>query len=606
MATQNHRSPASALGSARINWRSLRFVSLFTISTLLVILVAFTLYSVRQEIEALGASGEDELSWNVSRLELENQRLINALSQFVATPDDGQVAVVELRLEILLHRVQLVRGLSRQHLPTVSLSRLHDAMAELEQELLAMQPVLNDLTVESAQAYIDRARSLEAELFELSQTYIFTSTDLSTQALETLQNNYRWILGLLLVGATLIFMYTSFIIYEVRRSRRLREVAETANEAKSRFLANMSHEMRTPLNGIIGITELLQDTSLDQQQQRYLQTLGQTADNLLKQISDVLDLSKIEAEQFEFEEEDFNLLAALSDIHSLVFAMLRQRQSTETHFDIELDESIPRFAKGDWHRLRQVILNLLSNSVKFTESGLVSMRARLGHRHHGRFQLLIEVEDTGVGIDPEFMPQLFSEFSQADASTTRRYGGTGLGLALSRKLARLMEGDLQAESTPGKGTRFKLSVWLSDGQEPNDQPISADERTELAGCRVLVVEDNSVNQIVVRKMLESLQANVTTAYDGMRAVELVGRDGPFDVILMDIHMPGMDGFAATDRIRTLEQERQWAHQYIVAVTANAMAGDRHRCIMAGMDDYLAKPFKLAELGDVLKRRGQAQ
>ncbi|TGG91270.1 response regulator [Natronospirillum operosum] len=605
MAAEDHRNQPlkqPQVTPTPINWRSLRFISLVTISTLLVLMIAFTLHSVRQEIITLGASGEDELSWNVSRLELENQRLINALSLYIAEPTADRRREVDLRLDILLHRVTLVRGLTRYQLPTVTLDRLHAAMTELEAELSDIEPELLTMDQASARLAVERFRRLEAELFELSQTYIFTSTDLSNQALETLQNNYRWILVLLIIGAILILMYTSFILHEVRRSRRLREIAESANEAKSRFLANMSHEMRTPLNGIIGLTELLQDTQLELQQQRYLQTLEQTADNLLKQISDVLDLSKIEAEQFEFEEEDYDLWAALGDTRSLVVAMLRQRQNRHTEFELEMDDGIPRYVRGDWHRLRQIVLNLLSNSVKFTERGRITLRARAGERQHDRFQLIIEVEDTGVGIDEAFMPQLFSEFSQADVSTTRQYGGTGLGLALSRHLARLMDGDLVACSTPGEGTTFTLTAWLSLGRSPLAIPPEPEAQVELKGCRVLVAEDNTVNQMVVRKMLESLSAEVTVASDGARALDMITSHGPFDVILMDIHMPGMDGFVATDRIRKLEQQQNWQRQYIVAVTANALAGDRHRCIAAGMDDYLAKPFKVAELRSTLENR----
>lgn len=597
MATENHRTAA-------LNWRRIRFVSLAAISCLMVLLIAYALYTVRAEIVSLGADGEDELSWNVSRLEIENQRLINSLTRYVLEPTEDRHENVILRLDILLHRVGLVQGLTHsQPAASVDLNILNENMHAMGEELEQVREDLAESTdLAQAEAALQHFQALEAQLFELSQTYIFTATDISTHALNTLQANYRWILGLLIVVAVVIFMYTSFILHEVRRSRHLRELAESASEAKSRFLANMSHEMRTPLNGIIGLTELLQDTRLDNQQQRYLQTLGQTADNLLKQISDVLDLSKIEAQQFELEEEDFDLWAALGDMRSFVVAMLRQRQNASTEFSLDISEHMPRYVRGDWHRLRQILLNLLSNSVKFTEAGTIRLQASAQTYRSGQVRLHIAVTDTGVGISDEFMPQLFSEFSQADASTTRQYGGTGLGLALSRRIARLMDGNLTAHNNEPQGTTFELEVSLREGQPPALSSVEHDDQNALAGCRVLVAEDNTVNQMVVRKMLESLSADVTVVADGLQALSTLEEQGPFDVILMDIHMPGMDGFAATGRIRAMEEQRNWNHQCIVAVTANALAGDRHRCLSAGMDYYLAKPFKIADLKRALEYR----
>lgn len=595
MATEKNRTAA-------LNWRRARFVSLMVLSALMVLLIAFSLYNVRQELVSLASSGDDELSWNISRLELENQRFINAVSFFVADPTSANRAQVMLRSDILFHRISLVYGLTFDGHLTADLLSLRDSMEHLEARLESAQRIIPNMTIEQAREIQEQFRVLESELFELSQSYIFTTTDVSNQALAALQRNYQYVLVLLIAVAIIIMFYTAILVQEVRHSRKLRDLAETASEAKSRFLANMSHEMRTPLNGIIGLTELLQDTQLNAQQQRYLVTLGQTADNLLKQISDVLDLSKIEAEQFELEEEDFNLRGAITDIHSLVVAMLRQRQNTDTRFELNLADDIPKYARGDWHRVRQILLNLLSNSVKFTESGIIRLSASVQNARNGQFLLEFEVSDTGLGIPDEFMPQLFSEFSQADVSTTRKYGGTGLGLALSRRIARLMGGDLRAYQENGPGTTFVLEVRMKMGQEPRLVSDDSEDSVVLQGCRVLVAEDNSVNQMVVRKMLESLSADVYVVGDGHKALTLMAEQGPFDVILMDIHMPGMDGFVATRKIRRIEQDRGWSRQCVVAVTANALAGDRHRCLAAGMDYYLAKPFKIAELKAALEQR----
>ncbi|MEX1058076.1 MAG: ATP-binding protein [Natronospirillum sp.] len=596
MAAEKNRIPT-------LIWRRLRIFSLALISALLVLLIAFTLYTVQREIDGLNTDGEEELAWNVSRLELENQRAINALMQYLADPSETERGNVAFRFDILSHRIGILQSITAESSSVVTLGELKPTLNTLEGRVEAFLPWLEDLTVADAAAMMAELQGMETSLFEMAQIYIFTSSDRSLSALSTLQKNYRWVLGLLLVVAVAVVFYTGIIMQEVRRSRRLREVAESANEAKSRFLANMSHEMRTPLNGIIGLTELLQDTSLDAQQARYLQTLAQTADNLLKQISDVLDLSKIEAEQFDLDEEDFDLWLGLENMRSLVVAMLRQQQNGDTQFELDIGEQMPKYARGDWHRLRQILLNLLSNSVKFTQTGQIRMRARHQMSRGGQILLTIEVTDTGVGISPEFMPYLFSEFSQADVSTTRQFGGTGLGLALSRRLARLMGGDLWAESELGKGTTFRLKMCLNPGIAPRGHAVTeAFDASGLHHSRVLVAEDNAVNQMVVRKMLARLSADAVVVSDGERALVEIKRQGPFDVVLMDIHMPGMDGFAATGAIRAVEKERHWPRQCIVAVTANALSGDRQRCLSAGMDYYLSKPFKLAELRKALDHR----
>lgn len=581
-----------------MTWRWVRFSILGSLSLLLICLIIVGLWRVEQEIDTVAAVGQDELSWNVSRLELENQRFLFSLNAFVSLPEAEQLEQVQLRLDILLHRLDLVRSVSERALLPDSHEQLLNATADMKQELEALRPIVVDMDQAHGIALLAYFRQFESRLFQLSQDYLYSASESSSLALEKLQENYQWIMGLLAAGFAIIVLYSMIIIVEVRRSNRLRLMAESANDAKSRFLANMSHEMRTPLNGIIGLTELLQDTVLDKKQTSYLHTLSQTADNLLKHISDILDLSKIEAEQFQLESEDFELARALQDMEGLVQAMLRQRRNTSTEFHLDLAPNIPAYAHGDWHRLQQIILNLLSNSVKFTASGHITMRVRADITLAHQINLRVEVEDTGVGVAEHFVSSLFAEFSQADVSTTREFGGTGLGLALSRRLARMMAGDLRFEPNRSGGSRFILTVSLRTGNAPLvDNRVG--HLTRYDGLRVLVAEDNDVNQMVLRKMLGRMSIDVDVADNGATAIERVMESGPYHVIMMDCHMPVLDGFSATETIRQHERDLGWPRQHIIAVTANALFGDRQRCLAAGMDQYLTKPFKQAELKDAL-------
>ncbi|WP_104202304.1 ATP-binding protein [Billgrantia saliphila] len=557
--------------------------------------------------EGLHQSVGGDAAWHVYKLDRDIVQLRSDLAQ--QTGNARSLDAVRLRFELIYSRVNLLRrGDITELLAQIPLAdRLVTGLIQQLDDIDILLDEIDQLEVGERLVLSDRLERVAGLTEQLIVEIKAHIADSATRDREILQTLYALLLALILAMSLAGLLVVIFLVREARDNAEARrsleslsrelqataQRAESASRSKSEFLATVSHEIRTPLNGVIGMSDLLMDQPLDAQSREYAHTLHISAARLLELINDILDFSKIESGKLELERQPLHLTALIEDACRL-FAPRAQAKGLELNADIS--PVLPEQIMGDPARLRQVLLNLLSNAIKFTEQGEVRIEAALT----ARGWLGLAVIDTGPGIPEEQQERLFEPFRQADASTARRYGGTGLGLAISRRLTGAMGGAIGVDSRPGAGSRFWIELPL--------EPVAADHEPEPSvplpilapprGGKVLLVEDNPVNQQVAVAMLERFGCHVTVVGSGRRALELTGHE-TFDALFMDVQMPGMDGLETTRRLRMVEDWR--SRVPVVAMTAGGPGAERERCLNAGMTDYLTKPLSRLELAAALRR-----
>ena len=587
--------------------------------TLVVLAIAYVQWRQFKLLDTASHFHDDALRWSFSQLETEQLRLRNELQLYVDDPKQHDAQDVQLRYDIFVSRISLVdheraAGIMRDQ------ATYRPAMAQVRDFVAAADRYLGDpparpLDAAAGAELIGRIDTLSAPLRDLSldASHLLYARTTERNAAVRQQNvlsiALTLFLFLLLLTSVVIALGQLRALTERRRSLEAladslgaaRQGAEAANRAKSAFLANMSHEIRTPFHGMLGMMSLLQEGGLSPQQAVYLDTARDSAHHLLTILNDILDISQLESGRLQVAPQTVDLQQLIAQVDALMRVQAHGKGLT---LDVEVAPDVPRWVLADPTRVKQILFNLLSNALKFTGRGRIVLGVATGA--DGRLDFT--VTDSGTGIDDATLGRLFQRFMQGDASPSRRASGAGLGLEISRDLARLMGGDITVHSQLGVGSTFTASLPLPSVSPPaiTFDDVAAPQTGSSRALRVLVAEDHPVNRAYLEAVLEKLGHHAVFAADGdgaVRAVQDQPVDAGFDVVLMDLHMPGMDGFTAARTIRAMPAPR--GRVPIVALTADAFQASRHLAREAGMDGFLTKPAHLPQLREALARYGDA-
>lgn len=546
------------------------------------------------EIEQYGRQLRDDRPWHISQLQIEMERMKGSLGLYLLDPAPENRNQAVLNTEIFWSRAQLLNEGDTGDYVREFDTQLHRQI----EGMLAYLEVHEDVIYRMTPEY---ARELSRRLNDWIDTFQYRTVRLAedeyrdaTERSQMVRDTYQSVRTVLISLGTMGFIAVSLLLFAYYRNRRLRVAAEKAHRIQADFLANMSHEIRTPLNGIIGTIQLLRDARNEAERQSLIATLAHSSDALLAQINDVLDYSRLESGQQNLDAQAFDLVSL---VRSSVDVFSAQAQSKGIELSFHGPDRDEAWVLSDDAKIRQITLNLIGNAIKFTDQGRVDVLLNL-QLEDDFLAVTLTVRDTGIGIPEDKQALLFKPFSQGDTTTSRRFGGTGLGLAISRQLTELMGGRIDVNSASGVGSEFRLQLELPRTEraqrEDPDTRVEHIPALNLKG-RVLVAEDNAVNQTIARRMLEKAGLKVDIAQDGQEVLSAC-RKYVYDLIFMDVQMPELDGLEAARRLRLRSYPAP-----IIALTANATLDSRQACIEAGMVDFISKPFRYSALHAVLER-----
>ena len=611
-------TPAEPAEELRSQPQRIWLWSVVAVLALVLLAVGYVQWRQYKLLDTAAHYQNDALGWSFSQLETEQLRLRNQVQLYTLAPQRDGADAVQLRYDIFVSRLGLVdharaAGIMQDQ-PSYqpAMAQVH-AFVAVADRYLGESPA-QPLNAAAGRELLGLIDDLSVPLHNLSLGASHLLYQRATERNHAVRQQSALGIGLTVFQCLLLMALAFIVLRQLRalteRRRSLealadsltsaRQGAEAANRSKSVFLANMSHEIRTPFHGMLGMMSLLQDGGLSPQQAGYLDTARASAHHLLRILNDILDISQLESGKLQVVPQTVDLLQLVDQVDALMRA---QAQAKGLALQVDVAPDVPRWVHADPTRLKQILFNLLSNAIKFTSTGTVA----LGVANSAHRRIEFAVTDTGAGMDEPTLARLFQRFMQGDDSPSRLATGTGLGLEISRDLARLMGGDITVQSQQGVGSRFTASLPLASVGAPT---IASDDDAPATGgsrpLRVLVAEDHPVNRAYMEAVLEKLGHHAVFRADGdgaVRAVKEQPADQAFDIILMDLHMPGMDGFSAARAIRALPAPR--GRVPIVALTADAFQESRHLARDSGMDGFLTKPAHLPQLREVLQRYGGA-